>query len=124
MASTQLNLIAPLDTPLPPPPDGEPLTESQWKTLMAIADTVIAAIEVSSAPSTKSLSLPTSDYATAVEDLEKRLPSGSKDKLVHSYLQEKARSIPAFRELLQRTLVDYVREDARKGIRVILSALE
>ena len=124
MTSTQLNLIAPLDAPLPPPPEGEPLTESQWTTLMAIADTVIATIEVSSMTSTKSLCLPTSDYATAVEFLKQRLPSGSKDQLVQSYLRENASSIPGFRELLRRTIAEYVREDAKKGIRVILSALE
>lgn len=124
MTSTQLNLIAPLDAPLPPPPQGEPLTESQWTTLMAIADTVIATIEVSSMTSTKSLCLPTSDYATAVEFLKQRLPSGSKDQLVQSYLRENASSIPGFRDLLRRTIAEFVREDAKKGIRVILSALE
>ncbi len=91
---------------------------------MAIADTVIATIEVSSMTSTKSLCLPTSDYATAVEFLKQRLPSGSKDQLVQSYLRENASSIPGFRDLLRRTIAEFVREDAKKGIRVILSALE
>lgn len=124
MTTTQLNLIAPLDTPLPPPPEGEPFTESQWTTLMAIADTVIARIEVSSTTSTKSLCLPTSDYATAVEVLKQRLPPGSEDQLVQSYLRENASSVPGFRDLLRRTIADYVNEDSKKAIRVILSALE
>ena len=124
MTTTQLNLIAPLDAPLPSPPEGEPLTESQWTTLMAVADTVIARIEVSSTTSTNSLCLPTSDYARAVEDINQRLPSGSKDQLVQSYLRENASSIPGFRELLRRTIANYVNEDAKKAIRVILSALE
>ena len=124
MTTTQLNLIAPLDVPLPPPPEGEAFTESQWTTLMAIADTVIAKIEVSSTTSTKSLCLPTSDYATAVEDLKQRLPSGSKEQLVQSYLRENASSVPGFRDLLRRTVADYMREDSKKAVRVILSALE
>ena len=124
MTTTQLNLIAPLDAPLPSPPEDEPFTESQWTTLMAIADTVIARIEVSSTTSTNSFCLPTSDYARAVEDLKQRLPSGSKDQLVQSYLRENASSVPAFRELLRRTIADYVNEDAKKAVRVILSALE
>ena len=124
MTSTQLNLIAPLDVPLPPPPEGEPLTESQWTTLMAVADTVIARIEVSSTISMNGLSLPASDYARAVEDLKQRLPSGSKDQLLQSYLRENASSVPAFRDLLRRTIADYVNEDSKKAIRVILSALE
>ena len=124
MTTTQLNLLAPLDAPLPPPPEGEPFTESQWTTLMAIADTVIARIEVSSTTSTNSLCLPTSDYATAVEALKQRLPSGSKDELAQSYLRENASSVPDFRNLLRRTITDYVREDSKKAIRVILSALK
>ena len=124
MTSTQLNLIAPLDVSLPPPPEGEPFTDSQWTTLMAVADTVIARIEVSSTTSTNSLCLPASDYARAVEDLKQRLPSGSKDQLVQSYLRENASSVPAFRGLLRRTIADYVNEDSKKAIRVILSALE
>ena len=124
MTTTQLNLIAPLDAPLPPPPEGEPFTDSQWTTLMAIADTVIARIEVSSTTSTKSLCLPTSDYARAIEDLKQRLPSGSEDQLVQSYLRESASSVPGFRDLLRRTVADYVNEDSKKAIRVILSALK
>ena len=124
MTTTQLNLIAPLEAPLPSPPEGEPFTESQWTTLMAIADTVIARIEVSSTTSTNSLCLPTSDYARAVEDLKQRLPSGSQDQLVQLYLRENASSIPGFRELLRRTVANYVNEDAKKAIRVVLSALE
>lgn len=124
MTSTQLNLIAPLDTPLPPPPDGQVLTQSQWNTLMAIADTVIPSIEVPSTLSNSSLCITASDYTSAVETISKRLPPQTDSNLTQRFLQENASSVPGFRELLQRTLGDYVREDARKGIRVILSALE
>jgi hypothetical protein len=124
MTTAQLNLIAPLDSPLPPPAEGEVLTDSQWTTLMAIADTVVPAIEVSSTPSAKNLSLQASDYAVAAEKLKKRLPSEVNTELPHQYLHENASSIPGFKELLRRTIGDYVREDARKGIRVVLSALE
>jgi len=124
MTSSQLNLIAPLDAPLPPASEGEVLTETQWITLMAIADTVVPAIEVSSTPSTKSLCLQASDYATAIKTLKRRIPSETNGSLPQQYLQENASSIPGFKELLRRTIGDYVRADARKGIRVVLSALE
>lgn len=124
MTTTQLKLIAPLDTPLPPPPEGEALSESQWATLMAIADTVIPTIEVSSTPSTRNLCIQASDYATAVAAINKRVPSGTVEEMPQSYLRENASSIPGFKELLRRTIGDYMREDAKKGIRVILSALE
>ena len=124
MTSTQLNLIAPLDTPLPPPPDGQVLTESQWTTLMAIADAVVPSIQVSSNLSTSSLCLNPSEYTSAVENITQRLPAETDPDLTERYLQENASSVPGFRELVQRILGDYMREDARKGIRVILSALE
>ena len=124
MTSTQLNLIAPLDTPLPPSPDGQILTESQWTTLMAIADAVIPSIEVSSTLSNRSLCLAPSEYASTVQTISQRLPAEAGPNLTQRFLQENASSVPGFRELLQRILADYVREDARKGIRVILSVLE
>lgn len=91
---------------------------------MAIADTVVPAIQVSSTPSANALCLQASDYANATEKLKKRIPSDSNSELAQQYLQENASSIPGFKELLRRTIGDYVREDARKGIRVVLSALE
>lgn len=124
MTSTQFNLIAPLDTPLPPPPGGQVLTESQWTTLMAIADAVIPSIEVSSTLSNSSLCLAPSEYASAVETITQRLPGQTDPHLTQRFLQENASSVPGFRELVQRILGDNLREDARKGMRVILSALE
>lgn len=124
MTSAQLNIIAPIDTPLPPIPDGEVLTESQWTTLMAIADAIIPTIEVSSILSNSSLCLAPSEYASTVEAIAQRLPAQTDPELTQRFLQENASSVPGFRELLQRTLREYMREDARKGIRVILSALE
>lgn len=91
---------------------------------MAIADAVIPSIQVSSTLSKNSLCLAASEYTSTVETISKRLPAQTDSNLTQRFLQENASSVPSFRELLQRTLGDYVREDARKGIRVILSALE
>lgn len=124
MTSTQLNLIAPLATPLPPPSKGEVLTESQWTTLMAIADTVIPSIEVSSDFSRASLSLPASEYSTAIEKIESRLPSTTDAGVPQQYLRESASSISGFQVQLRRQLADYVPQNARRAIGVILSALE
>lgn len=124
MTSTQLNLIAPLDAPLPPPLEGEVFTAAQWITLMAIADTVIPAIEVSSAPSKSRLCVQASEYMNAISAVKRGVAAEADDQLPQAYLQENASSVPGFQELLRRTLGDFVREDARKGIRVILSALE
>ena len=91
---------------------------------MAIADTIIPVIDVSSASSDKKLTLQASEYRTAIDQIRRRLPAGTEDNLPQNFLQENASSVAGFREHLQRTLGDYVREDARKGMRIILSALE
>ncbi|KAL9130568.1 MAG: hypothetical protein Q9217_001281 [Psora testacea] len=124
MPTTPLNLIIPFETPLPPPREGGVLTDAQWTTLMAIADTIIPSIEVSSEPLLSSLSLPASVYTTAIETVKKCVPPQTGPEVPTQYFQETASSIPAFRALLHRTLSDFLREDVRKGIRVILSALD
>ena len=124
MTSTQLSLISPLEAPLPPPRGGEALTDSQWTTLMAIADTIIPAIQVSSAQSLDSLSVPASEYATITETVKTRLPPNADGHLLQEYFRENPSSIPAFKVLLQRMITDFLRDEARKGIKVILSTLE
>ena len=124
MTSTELKLLAPLESPLPPPPEGEVLTAAQWRTLMAIADAIIPSIEVSTTPSHDKLSVQASEYANAVERIKKNIPASSHENAAQNYLQESASSTPGFRDSVHRQLGHYVREDAIKAIRVILSALE
>ena len=124
MTSTELNLLAPLDNPLPPPPDGEVLTAAQWRTLLAIADTVIPSVEVSTTSSTDKLAVPASEYASAVEQIQKYTPTAVESDTARNFLQDNASSTPCFKESLNRRFGHYMREDALKGIRVVLSALE
>ena len=124
MTSTELNVIAPLEAPLPAPPEGEFLTASQWTSLMAIADTIIPSIVVSSTPSPNKLSILASEYTNAVSQLKRTVPADADAEAPHKYLQECASSTPGFQKALHRQLGFYVRQDALKGIRVILSALE
>ncbi|KAI4167893.1 MAG: hypothetical protein LQ343_006852 [Gyalolechia ehrenbergii] len=124
MASAELTMIAPLDSPLPAVPEGDVLTSAQWTTLLAIADTFVPDIEVSSTHSPDTLALQPSEYEDAVDKIRKAVPNNTGPEAIHKYLGEKASSTPRFRELIQRTFGDYMREDALKGIRVILSALD
>ncbi len=124
MTSTELTLIAPLDSPLPPVPKGDVFIESQWKTFLAIADTIVPAVEASSSPSLQNLSVQPSEYANAVEQIQKAVPADAPSDAVQKYLAERAGSLPRFKELIQRQFGDYMRDDALKGIRVILSTLE
>jgi hypothetical protein len=124
MSAPALEIIAPLTSPLSPPPGGEFLTDSQWNTLMAIADTVIPSIGVSSHPSPHGLAIDSTEYATAVETLKALIPEIGDRNLAQRYLEERPSALPGFKEFLHRVLGQYTREDARKGLRMLLSALE
>ena len=124
MASTELNFIAPLDSPLPPVPEGDVLTESQWVTLLAVADTIVPKIQVNSEHNVEGLSVQSSEFTNAVQTIQNFVPPHAADDAVQRYLAEKASSAGRFKELIQRTFGDCMRTDALKGIRVILSALE
>ncbi|KAI4268025.1 MAG: hypothetical protein L6R35_006797 [Caloplaca aegaea] len=124
MSSIDLNRIAPLESPLPPVPEGDVLTDAQWTTFLAIADTFIPAIQVSSSHPRDNLSVQASDYADAVDKIRHSLPADAAQDAVQTYLAEKPSALPGFRKLIQRQFGQYARKDAVKGIRVILSALE
>ncbi|KAL8964783.1 MAG: hypothetical protein Q9197_006806, partial [Variospora fuerteventurae] len=124
MSSTELNIIAPLESPLPPVPEGDVLTDSQWTTFLAIADTFIPAIQVSSSHPRDNLSVQASAYADAVDKIRHSLPPDAAPDAVQTYLAEKPSALPGFRKLIQRQFGQYARKDAVKGIRVILSALD
>ena len=124
MTSAELDSFAPLDALLPPIPEGEVLTAAQWRTLIAIADAIIPAIEVSTTPSHDKLSIQTSEYANAIDQIKKLTPPSADGKAAERFLSESASSTPGFRDSIHRQLRQYMREDALKGIRVILSALE
>ena len=124
MTSAELDSFAPLDALLPPIPEGEVLTAAQWRTLIAIADAIIPAIEVSTTPSHDKLSIQTSEYANAIDQIKNLTPPLADGKAAERFLSESASSTPGFRDSIHRQLRQYMREDALKGIRVILSALE
>lgn len=124
MTSTELKAFAPLAAALPPAKDGEVLTESQWTTLMAIADTVIPSIRASTDQSLTHLGIQASEYTKSTDIIKRGIPSQQSADIARAYLDECPGSIPAFKEHVQRLLADHLRDEAQKGISIILSALE
>ena len=124
MTSVELDIIAPLDTPLPPIPEGGVLTPSQWTTFLAIADTIVPAVEASSTHSVSKLAVQPSEFTTAVQRIQQLIPADVPSEAVQRYMGDKASLTPGFKDLLHRTFGNYMREDALKGLRVILSSLE
>ncbi|KAI9817511.1 MAG: hypothetical protein M1827_001121 [Pycnora praestabilis] len=125
MTTREMGFIAPLANSLPPLPEGEVFSHSQWTTLLAIADTVIPSVQPSSLPAlTSHLSISSSEYEGVVTVLKAAIPQSHDANICDRYLEECPSSIPAFRASLQRTFSDFVREDARKGIALILTILD
>lgn len=91
---------------------------------MAIGDTIIPSIERSSDPSITKLSVPQNEYTVLVNSLEEVLVSKLEGGIIQEYLEENPSSIPGFKEALHRTLGENSREDARRVVRAVLSALE
>ncbi|KAL8906835.1 MAG: hypothetical protein Q9171_006115 [Xanthocarpia ochracea] len=124
MTSVELDIIAPLDAPLPPVPEGEVLTPSQWTTFLAIADTIVPAIEASSTHSVSKLAIQPSEFTTAVQSIQQLIPADAPSEAVQRYMGDKASLTPGFKDSIHRTFGNYIRDDALKGIRVILSSLD
>jgi hypothetical protein len=126
MSKAQVEMFSPLASPLPPLGEGEVLSPQQWTTLMSIGDALIASIDspTSDMPAPNRLSISSAEYSAAVQQLEAGLPQHDDKDLVQTYLGESVSQNPRARELLHRTLDEYVRPDVRKGMAVLLAALE
>ena len=123
MTTTQLKMMTPLASPLPPAPPDDALSPSQWATLMALVDTIYPSITKSPNEPNK-LYIPEPQYDSALKQLEETIPGDDKAQVARQYLEESAASVPAVREAISRQLHRYITQDALKGLRVILSALE
>lgn len=126
MSLTQMDLLAPLTNPLPEPPAGEFFTESQWTTLLAIMDTVIPSVRCESTSDHKVYQRTISDveYNAAVDHLRRNVTDLPDNESLAELLNERPSDIPEFKDVLLRTVVHYSREDVRKGLAFILSALK
>lgn len=58
------------------------------------------------------------------DDLKKKMLSKPTDVQLDEYFSEKPSENPEFQDLLRRTLIHYSREDARKGLAFLMSALK
>lgn len=115
----------PVDVPLPPVPSREIFSEIQWTTLLAIADTVIPSIRGPSArPSASTRVIPQSQLNTTVATLAASIDDPDAVTLATRYLEESASSNLHFRDTLQRLFADYVHEQGRNGLSLILNALK
>jgi choline dehydrogenase-like flavoprotein len=116
-----LEKLAPLVAALPPAPDGDVFTPDQWKTLLALCDVFVPAIQDAKGSRKGSLALANQDEA--LSQFEPYLPDGADKSLIQSYLQESFVDIPDIKEILRRKLLQYVPQSGREGLAFILSVL-
>jgi hypothetical protein len=126
MTSTNPDKLAPLATPVPPNPTDDLYTEAQWTTLMAIMDTVIPSIrrESEGENSISQLCIADVEYQKAADHIREKVTNAPSSAALDEYFQEKPSDLPEFLETIKRMLWFYVREDGRKGLSVVLSALK
>lgn len=126
MSSATMETLAPLAAALPDPPNELPFTEANWRTLLAIMDTVIPSIRRETQATNNSAQLTISDieYNTTVDHLKNTVTNAPDSESLDEYFNEKPSEIPRFQELLKRTFVYNVKNDARQGLGFILAALK
>ncbi|TAQ85176.1 hypothetical protein B7494_g6507 [Chlorociboria aeruginascens] len=119
------DIIAPLAAPLPDGPPQDFFNETQWASLMAIMDTVIPSIRRESTTTDKISQLTISDtqYNTTVDHIKNAVVNPPDSVLLDEYLNERPSDNPRFQALLKRTMMFYARDDAKKGLSLVLSAL-
>src|SRR5579871_3757535 len=117
--------VTPKASPLPPVSTIDPLTSSQWRTLLALADTVIPSIvPKTTANSSEELGVPESNYSSALSTIEATFSQDQTKELAKEYLNERPSQLPAFKELLHRLLGTHLATDVAKSLATSLTLLE
>jgi hypothetical protein len=126
MATSEVEALAPLATPVPDGPTELPFSELQWSTLLAIMDTVIPSIRRETTTNDKINQLTISDveYNKTVKHLKKTMANSPDSESLDEYLDEKPSDNQRFQAMLQRTLSTFVRDDTRQGLSLILTTLK
>jgi hypothetical protein len=105
-------------SPLPPLASEDPLTQDQWRNLLAFADTVVPAIVPGSAAGHNELAL--ADYGATLGQVT-RFADAS---LAESYLLERASDLQPFKDNIYRLLSCYVPADLKQQLGLGLTLLK
>jgi hypothetical protein len=124
--ASDVDILAPLAVALPDPPNEQFFTDEQWRTLMAIMDTVIPSIrrESMSGHEVDKLTVRDVEFTAAMDHLKKNVVDAPDSEALQEYLAERPSDNAAFQDMLRRSLVQYSPEDARKGLAFVLSTLK
>lgn len=117
--------VTPKASTLPSLSKEDPLGPAQWRTFMAIADTVIPSIKpASSAQGMNELAVPDEEYAQIVTRMKSHCLHDSNEGLAVQYLEERPSTNPHFKELIWRYLSLNLPEDQKQLLRLSLNLLK
>lgn len=113
-------------SPQAPLPEIDPLTKSQWRTLMAFADTVIPSIVLEKRGKTpfKETALPSGQYAAALSNIEHHVLRDEHKAIAETYLAERPSQLPEFRANVHRFIGLYTPKALAQLLSVGLDLLE
>ncbi|EYE98796.1 putative long chain fatty alcohol oxidase [Aspergillus ruber CBS 135680] len=124
MAEQAVSTYTPLDAPVPPVPTAEIFSKPQWQTLLALADTVIPSIKAREGPhSSNDKVVSSSEVNKAVAALAASIPGPDANQVAVRYLEERPSANPDFRNAIQRLFAEWVHDEGKNGMSMVLSAL-
>jgi len=124
MSSLPTEIVEPDAAPLPPLPQTDPFTYAQWKTLLAIADTVIPSVRPWSTARANDLGVGDVDYSIRLTSLQNAELVNDDGEIARQYLAETPSSIPAFKDSLLRFVGWHMPPSQRKDLGTALKLLE
>lgn len=116
--------VSPKATTLPPIPAEDPLTPPQWKTLLAIAETVIPPVKPAAiARSRTEIVVTDNEYSAHLSKLRALTPEPDGGAAAKALLEDNPASDPVFREELRRVIALTLPQSSRKDLSMILNIL-
>jgi hypothetical protein len=125
MTDLVTSAYTPLEVPLPAAPDTSFFSDTQWKTLFALADVIIPSIRTAATVrSSTDKVISTAEWDSAVAKLSSLIPGPDAAKVAAIYLEEDVSSNPLFRAYVERIMSHYVHEEGKSGFGLIMNALK
>lgn len=117
--------VSPKATTLPTLPAEDPLTPAQWRTLLAIAETIIPVVKpIAVARIENEIAADDNEYSAAITTLVRLTPHADGEAAAKALLDDSPASDPLFREELRRVLSLSLPYSNRKDLAMILNLLD
>ncbi|RSL86266.1 hypothetical protein CEP51_002915 [Fusarium floridanum] len=124
MAEIPATSTGPNSVGLPEAPNPDPLPEAQWRTLMAVMDTVVSSCQRNEPRDVDAVALSDAKYEKTMTHLRQNAtPALSDTSKLDAFLAEKPSEIPLFQDILKRMLAGFP-DDKLATLRSVLSLID